>query len=125
MRTIRKKYFNSEENNQTLVVSLIEFIRNDNSIEDGHEFIVCSDGSALTKEQLCEIEEIEFEPLLLGIWYYVISQITAKDSADNHTFDTVFKLSYTHNGKNCERNRSGGIIEQQSDMYVELIYLDE
>lgn len=125
MIKIRQKYFNSEEKNLILVVSLIEFIRNDDSIEDDYEFIVCSDGSTLTKKQLCEIEEIEFEPFLLGIWYYVISQLTAKDSADKHTFDTVFKLSYTHNGKDCERCRSGNIIEQQSDMYVELIYLEE
>lgn len=125
MIKISKKYFCSNAENESLVVALIEFIRNDKSIDDDHEFIVCSDGSALTKKQLCEIEEIEFEPFLLGIWYYVISQLTAKDSADNHTFDTVFKLSYTHNGKNCERYRSGNIIEQQSDMYVELIYLEE
>ncbi len=125
MIKIRQKYFNSEEKNQTLVIALIEFIRNDNSIDDDHEFIVCSDGSALTKKQLCEIEEIEFEPFILGIWHYVISQLTAKDSADKLTFDTVFKLSYTHNGKNCERYQSGDIIEQQSDMYVELIYLEE
>lgn len=125
MIKIRQKYFCSNAKNESLVVALIEFIRNDNSIDDYHEFIVCSDGSALTKKQLCEIEEIEFEPFLLGVWYYVISQLTAKDSADKHTFDTVFKLSYTHNGKNCERYRSGNIIEQQSDMYVELIYLNE
>lgn len=108
-----------------LVVEIIEFIKNDSSIEDKQPFYVCSDGSCLTKEQMCDIEELEFEPFVLGIWHYIISQLDSKDAADKHTFDIVFKLSYTLNGKKCERYRSGDIINNQSDMYIELQYLNE
>ena len=123
MIKIREKFFHSAPKNEALVVELIEFIKNDNSIKDNQAFFVCSDGSTLTKKQLCEIEELEFEPFLLGIWHYVISQLAAKDSADEHTFDTVFKLSYNYNGKSYERYRLGDIINEQSDLYVELSYL--
>lgn len=122
---IRKKYFRSNKLNEAFVVEIIEFIKNDNSIEADQRFYVCSDGYYLTKEQLCDIEELEFEPFVLGIWHYVISQLDSKDAADEHTFDTVFKLSYTYNGKKCERYRLGDIIYEQSDMYVELYYLEE
>lgn len=103
----------------------MEFIRNDDSIDDNQKFIICSDGSALTKKQLYEAEEIEFEPFLLGIWHYVISHFNQKDSEDKHTFDTVFKISYDYNGRKCERYRSCDIIEEQSELYVGIIYLDD
>lgn len=122
---IRKKYFNSGGKNEVLVVALIEFIKNDDSIDDSQEFCICSDGTALTKAQLCEVEVIEFEPFLLDVWHYVVSQLDSKDSADEHTFDTVFKVSYRYNGKDCTRYRSGELIEEQSELYVELVYLDE
>ncbi|MGN0606349.1 MAG: hypothetical protein ACI4JM_07490 [Oscillospiraceae bacterium] len=124
MIEISKKYFNSAKKNEALVVELIEFIQNDNSIEDNQPFYVCSDGSYLTKKQLCNIEELEFEPFLLGIWYYVITQLDYKDANDKYTYDTVFKLSYQYNGKYCERYRLSDIINEQSDKYVILSYLD-
>ena len=124
MIEIRKKYFCSEEKNEALVVELIEFICNDHSIAAEQEFMVYSDGSALTKEELCDAEELEFEPFLLGVWYYVVSQLDTKDSADEDTFNAVFRLSYRYNGKECESYRSGDIINEQSERYIELYYLD-
>lgn len=78
----------------------------------------------MTKEQLCDIEELEFEPFLLGIWHYVISLLDSKDNADKHTFDTVFKLNYAYSGKECEQYRLGDIISEKSEMFVELEYID-
>ena len=125
MIKIRKKYFNSGGKNEVLIVALIEFIRNDDSIDDCQEFFVCSDGTSVTKTQLCDVEEMAFEPFLLGVWHYVVSQLDSKDSADEYTFDTVFKVSYKYNGKDCTRYRSGDLIEEQSELYVELTYLEE
>lgn len=125
MIEISNKYFNSDTKNEALVVALIEFIRNDDSIDDNQEFYVCSDGSALTKAQLQKVEEIEFEAFLLGVWHYVVSLLNAKDSMDEYTFDTIFKISYEYNGKKCEIYRSGDMIVEQSELYVELIYLNE
>ena len=124
MIKIRKKYFCSASRNQALVVELIEFIRNDHSIEDTQQFFICTDGTALTKQQLCEIEELEFEPFLLGVWYYVVSQLASKDDSGEYTLNTVFKLTYNYNGKDCERYRSGDLIFEQSDLYIDLFYLD-
>ena len=62
---------------------------------------------------------------MLGVWHYVVSQLDSKDSADEYTFDTVFKVSYKYNGKDCTRYRSGDLIEEQSELYVELTYLEE
>lgn len=121
---IRRKYFNSPEKNEDLVVEIIEFIKNDSSIQDSQKFYVCSDGTHLTKEQLCDIEELEFEPFLLGIWHYVVSLLDSKDNADKHTFDAVFKLNYVYSGKECEQYRLGNIISEQSEMFVELEYID-
>lgn len=125
MTRISNKYFRSDSKNETLVVSLIEFIMSDDSIADDQEFIVCSDGSAMTKEQLAEIEEIEFEPFLLGVWHYVISQLTANDSTYEHTFNTVFLASYEYEGANYEICRSVELIAEKSEMYVELVYIED
>ncbi|MBR6622593.1 MAG: hypothetical protein IKK91_01645 [Ruminococcus sp.] len=123
MINIRKKYFNSKYLNEALVVELIEFIRNDSSIEDNQKFIVYSDGSTLTKAELCDEEELEFEPFLLGVWHYVVSQLDSKDSADEHTFDTVFKVIHICNGKKYVTYRFGDIINEQSERFIELFYL--
>lgn len=120
---IGRKFFRSKYYNECLVVTLIEFIKNDKTIDDSFEFYVCSDGSTLTKSQLCEIEEIEFEPFLIGIWYYVASQLNAKDCNDEKTFDTVFKYNFKYRDEEYIRYFPTQLIEQQSDMYVELIYM--
>lgn len=122
MVNIRKKFFNSNKYNEIIVVSIIEFIRNDNTIDDNQEFYVCSDGSTLTKSQLCEIEEIEFEPFLIGMWYYVISQLDAKDCNDKQTFETVFEVKIEYDDEEYIRIRPTDLIEEQSEQYVELIY---
>ena len=124
MIKIRKKYFNSDSRNTALVVELIEFIRNDDSIPDNQEFKIASD-QTVTKEQLFDVEEIEFEPFLLDVWFYVIRWHNADKITDERTFNTVFKLTYENNGKHCERYRNGDIISDQSELYIELSYLDE
>lgn len=125
MIKIRKKYFNSDNSNEALVVELVEFIKNDKNIDDNQEFFVCSDGFTLTKAELCEAEKIEFEPFLLGIWHYVISQLDSVDSADEYTFDKVFRVRYKSNGTDHTIYRTGGIISEQSELYVELTYLED
>lgn len=125
MIEIRKKYFCSEEKNEALVVELIEFIKNDNNIDDNQEFFVCSDGSPMTKAELCDAEELEFEPFLLGVWHYVVSLLDSVDSADEYTFDKVFRVRYKSNGTDHTIYRTGDIISEQSELYVELTYLED
>ena len=125
MIKIRKKYFNSDNSNEALAVELIEFIRNDSGIEDDQEFAVCSDGSTLTKAELCVTEELEFEPFLLGVWHYVVSLLDSVDSADEYTFDKVFRVRYKSNGTDHTIYRTGDIISEQSELYVELAYLED
>ncbi len=126
MIKIRKKYFNSEEKNENLVVALIEFIRNDDSIDNRQEFLVCSDGTVLTKAQLCEAEGIEFEPFLLGIWHYAVAQYSAEDSFFEYTFDVLFRINKnTPPDEELSIHRPPDLIAEQSEMYVELIYIDE
>ena len=54
----------------------------------------------------------------------MVSQLDTKDSADEDTFNAVFRLSYCYNGKECESYRSGDIINEQSERYIELYYLE-
>lgn len=125
MIKIRKKYFNSDNSNEALVVELIEFIKNDNNIYDNHEFFVCSDGSPMTKAELCDAEKLEFEPFLLGVWHYVVSLLDSVNSADEYTFDKVFRVRYKSNGTDHTIYRTGDIISEQSELYVELTYLED
>jgi hypothetical protein len=53
----------------------------------------------------------------------VVTLLSAKDAAGEHTFDAVFKMSYSYNSNDYIRYRLGDPIAEQSDLYVELIYL--
>ena len=54
----------------------------------------------------------------------MVSQLASKDDSGEYTLNTVFKLTYNYNGKDCERYRSGDLIFEQSDLYIDLFYLD-
>ena len=105
-------------------MELFEFIRNDDSIPDNQEFTITSE-QTVTKEHLFDVEKVEFELFLLDVWFYVIRWHNADKITDERTFNTVFKLTYENNGKHCERYRNGDIISDQSELYIELSYLDE
>ena len=126
MINIRKKYFRSTEYNKAIVVSLIEFIRNDKTIDDSYHFFVGTNFSALTKSQLCEIEEIEFEPFLICIWHFVVSRLNKKDCKGEETFNEVFQ--YKTHIRSINEDYIGyhsiDLIKQQSKMEVKLIYLE-
>ena len=57
---------------------LIKTISKDNSIDDNQLFYVKPDGTPVTKKQLCSFKEVFFQPLLLGIFHYIV--VNRKDN---------------------------------------------
>lgn len=124
MTKILARYFRSNEKNECLVISLAEFIRNDHSIEDDFVFYITSEGNSITKSQLFEMEEIEFEPFILGVWVYVIMHLDNKTDLEKATFDKIFKVVYEFNGQSRECYRNSTVIAEQSDLFFDLIYIE-
>ena len=127
MIRITEKYFNSKQKNDALVTSLIEFIRNDDSIPNQMEFVTSLDGTKLSKQEMIEKDEITigFEPFILDVLRYVFALRNTKDAKGIQTFNTVCLLKYRFNNKNCAFFR-GCIkkINEQSDRIVTLTHLE-
>ena len=72
--SLARLYFEDDPSlvNVTLVQKVLLLILNDSSISDDQVFYICSDGSTKKKSDLINIEGIEFEAFLLGVWHYLI-----------------------------------------------------
>lgn len=65
----------STKKDEYLVKALVEVLDKDDYIENGQQFFVCSDGSTMTKQEICSAREITLQSFLLGIWHYVITVV--------------------------------------------------
>jgi hypothetical protein len=70
-----------------LVKALLELIEADASIDDGQAFFICSDGKGVTKATLRLMSDFVLQPLLLGVWHFVV--VNRQDNKSGKTtFDT-------------------------------------
>ena len=69
----------SEDNNnakkELFVKSILQLIREDETIRDDQEFFVCTRGTELKKSDLLTTVDFCFERFLLGIWHYCIKEV--------------------------------------------------
>ena len=66
-------YFGTDNSvNERLIKKILFLIINDIDINDSQVFYICSNGSTKTKDDLKNIEIIEFEAFLLGVWHYLL-----------------------------------------------------
>ena len=68
--------YNSKPNKILLIERTLIIIRNDNHIDDDDLFYINDDGSPISKKQLLEKEDFNFESFLVGIWHYIIAKPT-------------------------------------------------
>jgi hypothetical protein len=69
-----------------LVKALLELIEADISIKDSQVFFICSDGKSVTKGALRSMSDFVLQPLLLGVWHFVVVSQQDNKSGKN-TFD--------------------------------------
>lgn len=62
------------QNDVLLIKRLIEVIRDDSSINEETRFIIGRDGTAITKRELLEVEEIYLPAFLLDIWKFIVTE---------------------------------------------------
>jgi len=60
--------------NPWLVYALLELIRDDQTISNDFLFYCQADGQVISKEELLNKKEICLPSLLIGVWYYIISE---------------------------------------------------
>lgn len=82
MSNIIERFFD-EKKDECLVKALIEVIKQDDEISPEQEFYI---GSSVTKSTLSNIKTIHLSAFLLGIWYYIITEI-----ADNRVGRDTFE----------------------------------
>lgn len=71
MSNIVERFFD-EKKDECLVKALIEVIKQDDKISPEQEFYI---GNSVTKSTLSNIRETYLSAFLLGIWYYIITEI--------------------------------------------------
>ena len=55
-----------------LVKAILDLIENDESIPGEQEFLIGIDGQGITKSALRQMSDLSLQPLLLGVWHYVV-----------------------------------------------------
>ena len=55
-----------------LVKAILDLIENDESIPGEQEFLICTCGQGITKSALRQMSDFSLQPLLLGVWHYVV-----------------------------------------------------
>lgn len=70
-----------------LARALLELIENDISVDDSQEFFICSGTQGTTKETLRSMSSFTLQPLLLGVWHFVV--VNAPDNkSGKDTYDS-------------------------------------
>lgn len=72
-----------------LVQRTLILIRDDNSIDNDTPFFVQPDGSPISKEELLQKEEFNFQSFLVGVWHYIITKPTKNEDGEQ-TFENLF-----------------------------------
>lgn len=78
MSTFIEKYLDvrtSTKKDEYLIKALVEVISNDDGIAHDQPFYVCEDGSAMTRDEICRVEEVYVPSFLLGVWHFVLTGI--------------------------------------------------
>jgi hypothetical protein len=71
---------------ESLVKALLELTDRDQSIADEQEFFICSGGQGVKKATIREMSDFAFQPLLLGVWHFVV--VNRQDNrSGKETFD--------------------------------------
>lgn len=73
-----------------LVKRTLILIRDDISIDDDALFFINSDGSSISKKDLLEMKEFNFQSFLVGIWHYIITKPTENEKG-RETFEKLFR----------------------------------
>ena len=55
-----------------LVKALIDLIKQDESIDDGAEFLIGENGGAIRKDQLLNLKRVCLPSFLLGVWHFIV-----------------------------------------------------
>jgi len=55
-----------------LVKAILDLIENDESVPEEQEFFICSGVQGITKSTLRQMSDFSLQPLLLGVWHYVV-----------------------------------------------------
>ena len=69
-----------------LVKAILDLIENDESIPGEQEFLIGIDGQGITKSAMRQMSDFSLQPLLLGVWHYVV--VNRRDNQSGKvTFD--------------------------------------
>ena len=55
-----------------LAKAILDLVENDESIPEEQEFFIGNGGQAITKSVLRQMSDFSLQPLLLGVWHYVV-----------------------------------------------------
>lgn len=95
---------------ERLVNALLELIETDAGIDDNQEFFICSDGKGVTKSTLRLMSDFALQPLLLGVWHFVVV-----NRQDNKSGKNTFEAWCPPRGgaeRKYEGNMGDGIIRK-------------
>ena len=85
----------NSEKREWIIKALLDVIEQDVEIKDEDLFYICSNGDAITKSDLSEILNIEFEPFLVGVLHYILLN-RKNNSLGRNTFESWHTRQSAH-----------------------------
>ena len=75
MDAVVNEYIDVEGHGEWLVQALLQLIREDQSIPGNAKFLICPDGSAMTKEDMKSATTFYLQSFLVGVWTAILRNI--------------------------------------------------
>lgn len=95
------KYVVGEQQRNWFVKALLDIILNDEGITESSQFYIQANGVAKTKSELRDMDSFEFQPFVLGVVHFIVTNRYGQNKEGKATFDkwkTKEGNEYRYNG---------------------------
>ena len=74
-----------------LVKAALDILSKDKTIDDDTKFFVLPCGRLLAKKDILKMEEIQIEPFLIGMWYFILKERHGQNTKGKWTLEKIYK----------------------------------
>ena len=74
-----------------LVKATLDILSKDKTIDDDTKFFVLPCGRLLAKKDILMMEEIQIEPFLIGMWYFILKERHGQNTKGKWTLEKIYK----------------------------------
>lgn len=85
-----RTFIDVSKNGEQLVRCLLGIIKDDKTIPTNDKFHILLDGGAISKQDITEVKDFYIEPLLLGVWHFIIMSRAETNETGRDTYQSWY-----------------------------------